>query len=79
MTVTLELTPRQEQRLRERAEARGVEPNDVLREIVDSGLGAQAGPVRPEEPRSPGLHAGQWWIADDFDEPLPDSFWLGEE
>jgi hypothetical protein len=27
----------------------------------------------------PGLHAGQYWIAEDFDAPLPDSFWLGEE
>lgn len=29
--------------------------------------------------RTPGLHAGQYWIADDFDAPLPDSFWIGEE
>jgi antitoxin (DNA-binding transcriptional repressor) of toxin-antitoxin stability system len=26
-----------------------------------------------------GLREGQVWISDDFDEPLPDSFWLGEE
>lgn len=30
-------------------------------------------------PRTPGLHAGRYWIADDFDAPLPDDFWLGEE
>jgi hypothetical protein len=26
-----------------------------------------------------GLQAGAWDIAADFDEPLPDNFWLGEE
>lgn len=28
-----------------------------------------------------GLHAhlGEAWISDDFDDPLPDEFWLGEE
>lgn len=29
--------------------------------------------------RTPGLGKGTIWIADDFDAPLPDSFWLGEE
>jgi hypothetical protein len=29
--------------------------------------------------RTPGLHAGQYQISDDFDAPLPDSFWLGGE
>lgn len=24
-----------------------------------------------------GLHAGAIWMSDDFDAPLPDSFWLG--
>jgi hypothetical protein len=24
-----------------------------------------------------GLHAGQVWVSDDFDDPLPDEFWLG--
>ncbi len=26
-----------------------------------------------------GLHRGQLWVSDDFDDPLPDEFWLGEE
>jgi antitoxin (DNA-binding transcriptional repressor) of toxin-antitoxin stability system len=26
-----------------------------------------------------GLHAGAWEVSDDFDDPLPDEFWLGEE
>ncbi len=29
--------------------------------------------------RTPGLHAAiGYWMAADFDEPLPESFWLGE-
>jgi hypothetical protein len=29
--------------------------------------------------RQPGLHPGAFVISEDFDAPLPDSFWLGEE
>ena len=28
--------------------------------------------------RVPDLHQGKIWMSDDFDEPLPDEFWLGE-
>ena len=28
--------------------------------------------------RVPDLHKGKIWMSDDFDEPLPDEFWLGE-
>jgi antitoxin (DNA-binding transcriptional repressor) of toxin-antitoxin stability system len=27
--------------------------------------------------RALGLHRGAWMVADDFDEPLPDEFWVG--
>ncbi len=30
-------------------------------------------------PRIPGLHSGEIWISDDFNEALPDEFWLGED
>jgi hypothetical protein len=30
-------------------------------------------------PRIPGLHQGQIWISEDFNDPLPDEFWLGED
>ena len=37
-------------------------------------------PIRPPpQARKPGLHQGAIWISDDFDEPLPDSLWLGKE
>jgi antitoxin (DNA-binding transcriptional repressor) of toxin-antitoxin stability system len=29
--------------------------------------------------RVAGLHPGAIWMSRDFDEPLPDEFWLGEE
>jgi prevent-host-death family protein len=33
---------------------------------------------QPKKPRIAGLHAGEgFWMSDDFDEPLPDEFWLG--
>ena len=29
--------------------------------------------------RTLGLHRGAWKVGDDFDEPLPDKFWLGDQ
>lgn len=29
--------------------------------------------------RKPGLHLGAFIVSDDFDEPLPDNFWFGEQ
>ncbi|MCB9456859.1 MAG: DUF2281 domain-containing protein [Anaerolineaceae bacterium] len=31
------------------------------------------------QPRIPGLHTGMIWTSDDFDDVLPDEFWLGED
>jgi antitoxin (DNA-binding transcriptional repressor) of toxin-antitoxin stability system len=28
--------------------------------------------------RIPGLHAGAFKVGDDFDQPLPDEFWMGQ-
>lgn len=40
---------------------------------------AEAQPENPLHHRIAGLGKGTIAIADDFDEPLPDSFWLGEQ
>jgi Protein of unknown function (DUF2281) len=32
----------------------------------------------PKKQRVFGQYAGKIWMSDDFDDPLPDSFWLGE-
>lgn len=33
----------------------------------------------PIPKRIAGLHAGEIWSSDDFDAPLPEQFWTGEE
>jgi Protein of unknown function (DUF2281) len=44
-------------------------------------LDVSATPENPPElpPRTLGLNRGAMKMSDDFDEPLPDEFWLGEE
>jgi hypothetical protein len=60
--------------------AAGLAPADkrALLEWLQMELTAQEEP-RPEGARTPGLGAGAWLVADDFDAPLPDSFWLGQD
>lgn len=41
---------------------------------------ARLEPVTPKKKkRIAGLNRGMIWTSDDFDEPLPDEFWLGKE
>lgn len=35
--------------------------------------------IRPERSRVAGLHKGEGWISEDFNDPLPDEFWTGEQ
>ena len=30
------------------------------------------------KPRVAGLHTGSIWVSDDFDQELPDEFWIGD-
>lgn len=79
MTVTLALDPEQEHRLRQEAQARGLDTDSLVYELVDGAL-ERLGPVREAIPaRVLGLHAGHTWVSDDFDAPLPDGFWIGAE
>ena len=39
----------------------------------------QTSPAPSVTQRIPGLDAGTTWLSDDFDDPLPDSFWLGDD
>ena len=78
MTVNLSLNPEQEQRLREAALARGVEAEALASEILGQALDQFDTPPRGKK-LILGLHEGQGWISDDFDAPLPDSFWQGKE
>lgn len=36
-------------------------------------------PEHASADRIPGLHLGEVWISDDFEAPLPDAFWIGDE
>lgn len=80
MTVLLALTAEQEEKLRQAALQRGLDTERLLREVMDTALAQLEQPalVQPAR-RIAGLHAGLTWVSDDFDAPLPDSFWLGEE
>lgn len=40
----------------------------------------QPPPEQPTAPRQPGFAKGTFlWMAPDFDDPLPDEFWFGDE
>ena len=63
-------------------------PESLLLEVADfiksakvdaavSGSGASLKENRL--PRTPGLHQGKVWMSDDFNDSLPDEFWLGED
>lgn len=52
------------------------ERKQLLHDIIDT-LGETKS--EPSSERVPGLHAGTTWMSDDFDAPLPDKFWLGDE
>jgi hypothetical protein len=57
-------------------------PNEqkrLIREHLDQAVEIEASETIVSQGRIPGLNAGMIWISDDFDDPLPDSFWLGEE
>ena len=51
--------------------ARALRDLEAVKERLAS---AQAKP-----PRRAGLHPGAMVMSEDFDEPLPDRFWLGED
>ena len=65
-------------------------PLKKLLELVSSGIDvvltegkspvARLMPVarKVKAERVPGLSAGKIWISPDFDDPLPDEFWLGK-
>lgn len=55
-----------------------LEEQQALLERLQSNLEAHLHPALTG-PRVAGLHAGQWWMSDDFNDPLPDEFWLGED
>jgi hypothetical protein len=50
--------------------------SDILNKLKDN----EANEIDNLKPRILGLHAGSTvYVAEDFDDELPNSFWLGEE
>lgn len=47
--------------------------------VSEQNAPTEVGAWSPHSTRIPNLHAGLIHMRDDFDDPLPDSFWLGEE
>lgn len=78
MTVTLNLSPEQEQLLRQEAEARGVDADDLLLQMLDEAF------TRIEADalaalRFPELPTVYPPIRDDVDTTQPDELWTGAE
>lgn len=48
----------------------------VAKVVAVAGQAAKTAPAAQR--RKLGLHPGAWEVSGDFDEPLPDEFWLGK-
>lgn len=79
MTITIDLPPDVADTLAHRAAQEGRDIAAYVRQLAVHASGGDAGSVADPPARMPGLHAGWYQIADDFDAPLPDEFWLGTE
>jgi antitoxin (DNA-binding transcriptional repressor) of toxin-antitoxin stability system len=76
-TLTVDVEQAQD-RLRELL-ARVAEGTEVILTDHEQPF-ARISPISsPAAPRIPDLHPGAFQPSDDFDAPLPDGFWLGEE
>ncbi len=81
MSITIELTPEQEARLLERF-GNPTAAQTWLESVVAATMDRRVPAPEPtaKKLRTPGLGKGSiLYIAEDFDEPLPDSFWLGDD
>ena len=78
MTIVLELTEKQQERLQRSAAQQGKNPQTIVREWVDA-LPEPSEKADAPSARVAGLFVGQLWMSDHFDDPLPDSFWFPEE
>jgi mRNA-degrading endonuclease RelE of RelBE toxin-antitoxin system len=67
LTALKRLTPEQRQQV-----------FDLIEDLSQERNSAEQPPELPKKQRVFGQYAGKIWMSDDFDDPLPDSFWLGE-
>jgi hypothetical protein len=74
-TVSIEAATSVEQALLEQVRGLSAAQQQAVLDFA-AFLRQQSGSAAKE--RIPGLHPGAFVVSDDFDDPLPDSFWLGE-
>jgi hypothetical protein len=86
MTLTIDLPSELEQYLLQEAQAQGVSLETMtLRVLTNSmsmldsiGSNGQKTTAASKQQRVFGQYQGRIRMSEDFDEPLPDAFWLGE-
>jgi hypothetical protein len=79
MTINLDINQEMELRLSQAAARRGQETEVFLQQLLREAIEQVLPSPVAISPRIAGLNAGQIWISDDFDAPLPDIFWTGEQ
>ncbi len=79
MTITIDVPAEIAEKMSRKAAQEGRDVAAYLRHLAVQDASSFVEQPHAMAPRTPGLHKGLYWIAEDFDAPLPDSFWLGEE
>ena len=58
---------------------RALQGDEVIIAEADEPLVRLVPIARSDQPRVAGLNQGEIWVSDDFDQPLPDEFWVGSQ
>ena len=72
MTITIDLPPGVADALARKAAQEGRDVTGYVQELAMRDAGEIAAEPDTPDARTPGLHAGLYWITDDFDALLPD-------
>jgi hypothetical protein len=81
MTLTLDLPSELEQYLLQEANEQGVSIEVMTLRLLANSILTRQKPVKilaVKQQRVFGQYQGRISMSEDFDEPLPDTFWLGE-
>ncbi len=87
MTLTIDLPSELEQYLLQAAQAQGVSLETMTLQVLTNSLpmldssssaSGQTPATALKQQRVFGQYQGRIRMSEDFDEPLPDAFWLGE-
>jgi prevent-host-death family protein len=58
---------------------RALQGDEVIIAEADKPLVRLVPIAQSDQPRVAGLNQGEIWVSDDFDQPLPDEFWVGSQ